>query len=174
MRFNVFFKSKEIRVLRHIFQDYVCSCDYVHTNSKYKEESKNNFLENFWTVIGCFHDNFMILNTVKCHYMCTGENVSDNDLYTTIQKKQVIKNVRLYEKLKTNSMRIKADIIYIKSCKEKELIPTFAKVNFAIKSGGFKIKKKIKKLVMETKIQGKQNHLRKIRKDTRSLTITMK
>ena len=61
-------------------------------------------------------------------------------------------------------MKLKADIIYIKSCKKEELIPTFAKVNSAIKSGGFKIKKKIEKLVMEAEIQDKQSHLRKIRK----------
>ena len=64
----------------------------------------------------------------------------------------VIKNVRLYEKLKTKSMKLKVDIIYTKSCKKEKLIPTFAKVNLAIKSGGFKIKKKIAKLVMETEM----------------------
>ena len=71
-------------------------------------------------------------------------------------------------------MKLKADIIYIKSCKKEELIPTFAKVNSAIKSGGFKIKKKIEKLVMEAEIQDKQSHLRKIRNDIRSLAITLK
>ena len=48
------------------------------------------------------------------------------------------------------------------------------KSKFSHKNGGFKIKKNITKLVMETKIQGKQNHLRKIRKNIRSLTNTMK
>ena len=86
----------------------------------------------------------------------------------------VIKNVRLYEKLKTKSMKLKADIIYTKSCKKEKLIPTFAKVNLALKSGGFKIKKKIAKLVMETEIQGKQHHIRKIRKDIRSLAMSLK
>ena len=64
-------------------------------------------------------------------------------------------------------MKLKADIIYIKSCKKEELIPAFTKVNLAIKSGGFKIKKKIAKSVMETEIQGKQCHLRKRGKDIR-------
>ena len=40
-------------------------------------------------------------------------------------------------------MKLKADIIYIKSCKKEELIPTFGKVNLTINSGGFKIKKNI-------------------------------
>ena len=59
-------------------------------------------------------------------------------------------------------MKLKADIIYIKICKKEELIPTFAKVNLAIKNGDFKIKKKVAKLVMEIEIQDKQYHLRKI------------
>ena len=71
-------------------------------------------------------------------------------------------------------MQLKADIIYIKSCKKEELIPTFAKINLAIKSGSFKIKKKIAKLVMKTETQNKQHHLRKIRKDIRSLMISLK
>ena len=62
-------------------------------------------------------------------------------------------------------MELKVDIIYITSCKKEELIPTLAKINLVIKSGGFKIKKKIAKLVMETEIQEKQYHLRKILKD---------
>ena len=57
-------------------------------------------------------------------------------------------------------MKLKADIIYTKSCKKEKLIPTFAKVNLALKSGGFKIKKKIAKLVMEAEIQDKQYLLR--------------
>ena len=71
-------------------------------------------------------------------------------------------------------MKLKAHIIYIKSCKKEELIHTFTKVYLAIKSGGLKIKKKIAKLVMETEIEHKQYHLRKIQKDVRSLAISQK
>ena len=71
-------------------------------------------------------------------------------------------------------MKLKADIFYTKSCKKEKLIPTFAKVNLAIKSGDFKIKKKIAKLVMETEIQDKQHHIRKIRKNIRSLKMSLK
>ena len=99
------------------------------------------------------------------------------NVYKLIQKKKgqdVIKYVRLYEKSKTKSMKLNADIIYIKSCKKEDLIPTFAKVNLATKSGGFKIKEKISKLVMEAEIQDKQYHLKKVRKDIRSLAISQK
>ena len=71
-------------------------------------------------------------------------------------------------------MKLKADILYTKSCKKEELIPTFAKVNLAIKSGGFKIKKKSAKLVMETETKDKQYPLRKLQKDFQSLAISLK
>ena len=68
-------------------------------------------------------------------------------------------------------MKLKAHIIYIKSCKKEELIPTFENVYLAITSGGLKTKKKIAKLVMETEIK---YNLRKIQKDIRSLAISLK
>ena len=169
-----FFKSKEIGVSWHIFQDYVISCDYVHTNSKDKEESKNNFLENFWTIIDWFHENFMILNTVKCHYMYTGQDVSDNDtLHYNTKEASCQKCATLWKvKGKLNETKSRYNLYQVMQGKGINTYP--CKSKFSHKNGGFKIKKNITKLVMETKIQGKQNHLRKIRKDTRSLTITMK
>ena len=71
-------------------------------------------------------------------------------------------------------MKLKAGIIYIKSCKKEELLPIFAKVYLAITSGGFKIKKDSAQLVMEIKILDKQYHLRKIQKYVRSLVISLK
>ena len=71
------------------------------------------------------------------------------------QEQDVIKNIRLYEKLKTNSMKLNPYIIYIISCKKRELIPTF---------GAFKTAK----LVIETEIQ---YHLRKRQKDIRLLAM---
>ena len=60
------------------------------------------------------------------------------NIYKHIKKKHgqdVIRNVRLYEKLKTKYMKINADIKYIKSCKKEELTPHFAKVNLALGGG---------------------------------------
>ena len=47
------------------------------------------------------------------------------------------------------------DIVYIKSCKKEDLTPTFAKVNLSIKIGGYKPKKKVAKVVMNTELQDK-------------------
>ena len=57
---------------------------------------------------------------------------------------------------------------------ERKVNTYLRKSKFSYKSGGFKIKKKIAKLVMETEIQGKQHHIRKIRKDIRSLAMSLK
>ena len=80
------------------------------------------------------------------------------NIYKNIKKKHgqdIIRNARLYEKLKTKYMKINGDIKYIKSCKKEELTPRFAKVNLALKSGTVRLKKKIVKLVIEVELQNK-------------------
>ena len=52
-------------------------------------------------------------------------------------------------------MKLNADIKFIKSGKKEYLIPTFAKVNVSIKSGSYKLKWKIPRLIMNTKLQNK-------------------
>ena len=48
-------------------------------------------------------------------------------------------------------MKINAYIKYIKSCKKEELKPRFAKVSLARRSGTTRLKRKIAKLVKETR-----------------------
>ena len=62
----------------------------------------------------------------------------------------MIKIIRLYEKLKSKYVKLKADIDFIKCSKREAIISTFAKVNLSIKSGGYKLKNRIAKLVMDT------------------------
>ena len=80
------------------------------------------------------------------------------NIYKFIQQKHgrdIIKKVRHFEKLKTKLTKLKMDIVYIKSCKKEDLTPTFAKVNLSIKIGGYKLKKKVAKLVIDTELQDK-------------------
>ena len=70
--------------------------------------------------------------------------------------------------------KLKTDIVYIKSCKKENLIPSFAKVNLSIKSGGYKLKKKVAKLLMDTELQDKHYQIRKIRNEIRSIAISLK
>ena len=40
-----------------------------------KEETKRALAEDFQTIINWYYENYMILNTGKCHYMCMGKDV---------------------------------------------------------------------------------------------------
>ena len=66
------------------------------------------------------------------------------------------------------------DIVCIKSCKKEDLIPTFAKINLANKIAGYKLKKKVVKPVMVTELQDKHYQILKIRKELRSIAISLK
>ena len=70
--------------------------------------------------------------------------------------------------------RLITDIVCIKSCKKEDLIPTFAKVNLANKIAGYKLKKKVVKPVMVTELQDKHYQILKIRKELRSIAISLK
>ena len=98
------------------------------------------------------------------------------NIYKYIGKKSgqdIIKIVRLYEKLKRKYVKLKADIDFIKWCKQEAIMPTFAKVDLSIKSGGYKLKKKIAKLVMDTELADKHHETRKLRKQIRDVIIEL-
>ena len=75
------------------------------------------------------------------------------------------KLVRSYELLMTKYMKVTADIKFIKLCKVEKIIPTFAKVNLSIKSGGRKLKIRIARLVMESDIQSNHLESKKLKKE---------
>ena len=68
--------------------------NYADDNNLYaignnKEETKKA-LSDLQTVINWFHENDRILNTGKCHYMCMGKDVDENEtLLILSQKKKV-------------------------------------------------------------------------------------
>ena len=95
------------------------------------------------------------------------------NIYKHIGKKHgqdIIKIVRLHEKLKSKYVKLKADTDFIKYCKREAIIPTFPKV----KSGGYKLKKNIAKLVMDTELADKHQEMRKLRKQIRDVIIEVK
>lgn len=85
-----------------------------------------------------------------------------------------IKNVQIMGKLKTKLMKLKTGIGYIKLCKKEESISAFTKVNLSIKSGGYKLKKKVAKPVVETELQDKHYQSRKTGNGIRSINISLK
>ena len=97
------------------------------------------------------------------------------NIYKHIGKKHgedIIKIVRLNEKLKRKYVKLKAGSI--KCCKREAIILTFAKVNLSIKSGGCKLKNEIAKLVMDTELADKHHDMRKLCKQIRDVIIELK
>ena len=76
-------------------------------------------------------------------------------IFKYIEKKHgrlVLENVRSLEQAKRKRFKISNDINFIKTCKIENLLPTFAKVKLAIKSGNRKIQQKIARIIMNTNI----------------------
>ena len=76
--------------------------------------------------------------------------------------------------MKSKYVKLKADIDFIKCSKREAIISTFAKVNLSSKSGGYKLKKKIAKLVMDTELADKHRKMTKLRKQIRDVIIEPK
>ena len=51
-----------------------------------KEETKRALVKDFQTVINWFYENYMILNTGKCHYMCMGKDVNENETFQILSQ----------------------------------------------------------------------------------------
>ena len=76
-----------------------------------------------------------------------------NNIFKRIKKKRgqdILSIVRSLENLKTKYMKVQADIKLIKSCKQENLIPTFANIKLSLKYNNNKLKKRIARIVMET------------------------
>ena len=79
------------------------------------------------------------------------------DIFKYIRKKHgryTLKITRKLEQYHYKIAKINLDIIYIKTCKKENLIPTFAKSKLAIKTN-FKTKLRIARIIMETELQNK-------------------
>ena len=90
------------------------------------------------------------------------------NILTRIKKKlrqDVRELVKSYESLMAKYMKVTTDMKFIKLCKVEKIIPTFAKVNFSIRSGSRKLKLRIARLLTEREIQGKHLVTKKLKKE---------
>ena len=86
-----------------------------------------------------------------------------NNVFKHIKKRhgqEIIRIVRSFENLKTKYVKVAADIRFIKSCRNENIIPTFAKVNLSLKHGTDKLQLRIARIVMETELQNKYQEKR--------------
>ena len=99
-----------------------------------------------------------------------------NDIFKRIKKKHgqdVNTVIKSLEKLKTKYGEVVADIKYIKTCKKKRSIPTFAKVNISKTITTHKLRRKISLLVMNTELENKHSEKRRLKKDIKKICIEL-
>ena len=77
---------------------------YVDDNNLYaigndKEETKRALVKDFQTVINLFYENYLIVNTEKCHYKCMGKGVEENETSQISSQQKIInsKEVEILE-----------------------------------------------------------------------------
>ena len=68
-----------------LFIQYSVLSNYTDDNNllvirKNKEDIKSLLLLDFETVNNWFYENFTILNPGKCHFICLGKNLDDNEV----------------------------------------------------------------------------------------------
>ena len=84
-----------------------------------------------------------------------------SDIIKHVQKKHGQDNFIVkctLEDLKTRLIKTETNIHFIKTCKEENIIPNFAKVKLSIKHGNKKLHLKIARLLMETELQAKPKY----------------
>ena len=86
----------------------------------------------------------------------------------------IFKSSKTLENQISKHRKIQLDISFIKQCKKENIIPTFAKVNVAIKHGTYKLKKKIAHTVMITELQNKHHERQKLKEDIIKTTSKLK
>ena len=86
----------------------------------------------------------------------------------------IIMIVKSYESLKTKLMNVQACIKFIKSCKKENLIPTFAKVNLAIKNGSRNLKLRLERIIMESEMGNKHHAKKKLKKEILAVSNQLK
>ena len=69
--------------------------NYADDNNLYaigndKEETKRALVKDYQRVISWFYENYMILNTEKCHYMCMGKDMDENETLQILSQQKMI------------------------------------------------------------------------------------
>ena len=102
---------------------------------------------------------------------------AQNNVSKHIKKKhwqEIIRIFRSLENLKTKYVKVVTYIKFIRSCKNKNIIPTFAKVNLPLKHGNYKLQLRIARIVLEAELQNKHREKSKLKKEIKNLEYNSK
>ena len=84
------------------------------------------------------------------------------------------KIVTTLEQVKRRYAKVNEDINFIKICKKDDLLPKFAKIRLAIRSGSMKLKRKIARFIMEAELQSKHLERWKLKREMIKICHQMK
>ena len=97
---------------------------------------------------------------------------AQNNVFKHIKKnygQEILKIAKSFENLKTKYVKVVDDIRFIKSCKNENIIPAFAKVNLSVKHGNYKLQLRTTRIVMETELQNKHREKSKLKKEIKNI-----
>ena len=87
--FNLFVNDLILFLYSTFLSNYADDSNFYATNND-KEETKRALAKAFQTVINWFYEDYMILNTEKCHYMCMGKDVEENESLQISTRQKII------------------------------------------------------------------------------------
>ena len=102
---------------------------------------------------------------------------SRNDIFKHIRKKHgkgIYNIIRSFETLKIKYQKVILNLKFIKTCKKEGLFPTFANVRLSVKHGSAKLKKQIRRIIMENKMEVKHQENKKLKQEIKALSTHLK
>ena len=87
--FNLFINDLILFLYSTVLSNYADDSNFYATSND-KEETKRALAKAFETVINWFYEDCMILNTEKCHYMCMGKDVEENESLQISRRQKII------------------------------------------------------------------------------------
>ena len=102
---------------------------------------------------------------------------SRNDIFKHIRKKHgkgIYNIIRSFETLKIKYQKVILNLKFIKTCKKEGLFSTFANVRLSVKHGSAKLKKQIRRIIMENKMEVKHQENKKLKQEIKALSTHLK
>ena len=87
--FNLFINDLILFLYIAVLSNYADD-NNLYAISNDKEETKRALVKDFQTVISWFYENSMILNSERCHYMCMGKDVKENETLQISRQQKMI------------------------------------------------------------------------------------
>ena len=99
--FNLFINDLILSLYTTVLNNYADDNNhYAFSNDN--EKTKRALVKNFQKVINWFNKNYMILNTVRCHCMCMGKDVKENETLQISGQQKMINS----KEVKISGMKI--------------------------------------------------------------------